>query len=158
MALISNIVISLEDGTAVLAVTRSGDVVETISYENIGQTVTFASRDDITITSSEFIDLCNQVNILQTAILFNYLVNQLATTPFSVVSCIERNAITTWDFTFSLVDIPDPNVADYSDVIADSQVFLAGRHGNKILQFPEWIYFLQSLTHYRKSVITSLAS
>lgn len=43
-------------------------------------------------------------------------------------------------------------VEKYEGTQSSSKILINKRPSNKILEFPEWIYFLQALNHYRLSI------
>lgn len=152
MSLVSNIVVDLASGTVVLTSTVSGNSVENITYLNSGKQVTFSARPDITITQSEFLSFCDQVNIFQTAILFNFNPDVFAIIPFG--SCNNTETHDTGLNQWNLVCIygASPRVCNYSFFKASGNEVLTNRGSSKTLDFPEWQYFLQALNHYRLSI------
>lgn len=152
MTLNSNIVINLGNQTAVLTCSSDGFAVETLTYDNSNKTINFYKREPLTISGSEFISFGNQVNIFQTAILFNFSPLISDTTPFSqmIVNELHDLGPETW----SLVVSPhtDPNVCDYVATLSSLDVALNDRNPSQTIDFPEWIVFLAALNHYRLSV------
>ena len=151
MALVSNIVNDLSTGTSVLTITKTGNPVETLTYENSLKTITFSLRPTINITGVEFLDLIKQINIFQTSILFNFNTNINVSIPFSNVTSNENHDSLDvfWNFTFTVG--PNPRVANYSAENSTKTVDLLNRAQPKTIEFPEWIYFLSSLKHYQIS-------
>lgn len=151
MALVSNIVIDLLGQTAILTATVGGDSVEVITYDNATKQVTFDARAYILISFSEFLSFCDQVNIFQTAILFNYsTINVFLTTPFTQLIINELHDSGMWNLTVETDAAP--NVVEYQGTGSSSKLEMLKRSGSKTLTFPEWLYFLQALNHYRLSI------
>lgn len=152
MALLSNIVVDQSAQTAILTVTKAGNAVETITYTNSTKQVSFALRADITITLIEFLDFISQVNIFQTAILFNYNPSVFLTVPFGSCNNTETHDIALSKWTLVCIYGATPRVVNYSCNIPALTVDLVNRSGAKAIDFPEWIYFLMQLNHYRQSL------
>lgn len=151
MALVANIVVDLASGTIVLTSTVSGNSVETITYDNSTKEVTFDSRDGIIISFAEFLPFCDQVNIFQTAILFNYpSINVFSTIPFAQLIINELHDPGQWNLT--VTPHTDPNVVEYEGTKSSTKLSMNARPSSKTLSFPEWQYFLQALNHYRLSI------
>lgn len=148
MTLITNIT---SDSTIILTCTVSGNSVETITYDNLTNEVTFDARDDIIISFSEFLGFCDQVNIFQTAILFkNPSINPFEIIPFSQLIINEIHDPGTWNLT--VTPHTDPNVVEYQGTKSSEKIEMLPRAGSKTLSFPEWQYFLLALNHYRLSI------
>jgi len=151
MALVSNIVVDLASGLINILATVLGSNVENITYDNSTNQITFDARDDIIIDFAEFLPFCDQINIFQTAILFNYpSINVFATVPFSQLFINELHDPGIWNLIISAHT--DPNVVEYQATKSSTKVEMLPRSGSKTLEFPEWQYFLQALNHYRLSI------
>lgn len=151
MALFSNIVVDLASGTIVLTSTVSSNPVETITYDKTSNQITFDARDGIIIDFSEFLPFCDQVNIFQTAILFNFPgIDVFSTTPFTQLIINELHDPGQWNLT--VTPHTDPNVVEYEGTKSSTKLNMIARVGSKTLSFPEWTYFLQALNHYRLSI------
>lgn len=152
MALVSNIVIDLSSKTAVLTSTVSGNNVEVITYVNSLQQVTFNARPDITISQADFLSFCDQINIFQTAIIFNFNPDVFAIIPFGSCNNTENHDSVLNQWNLVCIYGATPRVCNYSFVKATSNEVLTNRASSKTLEFPEWTYFLQALNHYRLSI------
>lgn len=151
MALVSNIVIDLASGTIILTATVSGVSVETITYTQSNNQVTFDARDDVIIQFSEFLPLCEQITILETAILFNYpSINVFATTPFTQMQVNELHDVGMWNLT--VTSVSNPNIVEYQGTKSSTKLEMLERADNKTLSFPEWLKFLIALNHYKLSI------
>lgn len=152
MALVNTLVVDLVAKTVILTSTSSGNSVETITYNNILNQITFSSRADITITGSEFIDFVSQINILQTAILFNFSPNINATVPFGSVNNVENHDsnANTWGLT--CIYGATPRVLNYAGLGSNKTVNLLARANSKTIEFTEWIRCLSALNSYRISI------
>lgn len=152
MVLTTSITISLGTGTAVLQCSTQDGPVETLTYNNNTQTVEFYKRDPITLSGSSFISFGNQINIFQTAIIFNFAPSQFSTIPFVQMIVNELNDVGagTWALLISPYDGSD--VCNYTANLAESNVYMDNRNPSKTLEFPEWIVFLNGLNHYRLSI------
>lgn len=150
MVLVSTINIDLGTQTAILTCSSNGNSVDVITYDNSVQEVTFDSRDGIIIDFSEFLSFCDQINIFETAILFNFNSNVFATTPFSQMIANELHDPGMWNLTISAHT--DPNVYECQGTKSSQKMDIMPRAGSKTLTFPEWLYFLQALNHYRLSI------
>lgn len=152
MALVNTITIDLVAGSAVLNSTSSGSLVENISYSNVLNQITFASRSDIVISGVDFMTLINQINILQTAILFNFSPNVSATVPYGSLNVKESHDIINGKWTLACTYGASPSAVNYSADLATITLDLQTRSGSKTLDFPEWIQLLSLLIQYRLSV------
>lgn len=152
MALVSNIQVDLAARTAILTSTVNNNSVELISYVDSNLQITFNSRADINISFSEFIDFVNQVNILQTAILFNFSPNVFASIPFGSCNNTENHDSVLNKWNLVCIYGASPRVCNYSYDKATTTLTMANRASSKILEFPEWLYFLNQLNHYKTSV------
>lgn len=149
MVLVSNINIDLTAGTAILTSTKDGNSVETLTYDNATKEITFDSRDDIIISFTEFLSFFDQVNIFQTAIVFNYnsIINS---SPFTQLIINELHDPGMWNLTVS--PHTDPNLVEYQGTKSSTKLEMLPRAGSKTITYPEWIYFLQALSHYAQSI------
>ncbi len=151
MALVSNIVLDLASSTVVLTATVDSNSVDVITYDNTVNQVTFDARAGIIIDFSEFLAFCDQVNIFQAAILFSFpSIDVFATTPFAQMLTNELHDPGQWNLT--VTPHTDPNVVQYEGTQSSSKLNMIERAGSKTLDFPEWLYFLQVLNHYRLSI------
>lgn len=151
MALISNIVIDVAAQTAILTATVNGDSVELLTYDNTIQEVIFDARPDIIIQFSDFLSFCDQINIFETAILFNFpSINTFTTILFSQMISDEEHVGGQWNLT--VTSGADPLVVEYEGTRSSTKLNMLERSGSKSLSFPEWLYFLQALNHYRLSI------
>jgi len=151
MVLTSTINIDLGAQIAILNANVGVDTVELITYDNSTFQVTFDARPNLIINFTEFLSFCDQVNILQTAILFNYAnINVFATTPFTQLIINELHDPGTWNLTVSAHT--DPNIVEYEGTKSSVKIYMLERSGSKTLGFAEWLYFLQALNHYRLSI------
>lgn len=151
MALISNIVIDLAGQTAILTATVIGNSVELITYDNSSKLITFDARAGIIIDFSEFLSFCDQMNIFETALLFNFPnINTFATIPFSQMIIDEEHVGGQWDLTVTSGAVP--LVVEYEGTRSSTKLNMLERLASKTLEFPEWLYFLQALNHYRLSI------
>lgn len=46
----------------------------------------------------------------------------------------------------------DPDIVAYEGTKSSLKMDIAERSGNKTIDFPKWLYFLQALNHYRLSI------
>lgn len=151
MALVSNIVISLVNQTVNLRATVDDNLVEDITYDKTTNQITFAERGEFVINFDEFLPFCDQVNIFQTAILFNFpSIDVFSVIPFSQLVINELHDGDTWDLTVSNQN--DPNIVEYICTKSTTQTDMLKRSPSKTIEFPEWTYFLQALNHYRLSI------
>lgn len=151
MALVSNINVDSASGTIAFTSSVLENDVENITYDSSTNEITFDARADIIIDFSEFIALCNQINIFQTAILFIYPgIDVFATHPFSQLIINELHDPGMWSLTVS--PHTDPNVMECQGTKSSTKMEMLPRSGSKTLSFPEWQYFLQALNHYRLSI------
>lgn len=151
MALVSNIVVDLVNKTIILSCSVDSNPVETITYDKATNTVTFDSRDDIIINFSDFLDFCNQVNIYQTSILFNFpSIDVFSTTPFVQIMTNELHDPGQWNLTISAHT--DPTLIEYEGTRSSQKLYMLPRAGSKTLEFPEWEYVLTQLNHYKLSI------
>jgi hypothetical protein len=149
MALTSTINIDLGSGTVNLIALVDGNSVELITYDNSTKLVTFDPRDDIIINFSEFLSYCDQINIFQEAIVFNYSPN-IASKPFTQIIANELHDPGMWNLTVSAHT--DPNVVEYQGTKSSVKMEMLPRASSKTLTFPEWVYFLDVLNHYKTSI------
>lgn len=152
MALVNVITIDLVAKTAVLTSTSAGNGVETITYTNSTNQITFSTRADIVISGADFINLIDQINIFQTAILFNFAPNAFATIPFGSCDNSEVHDIVNNNWNLACIYGASPRAINYSGLGASKTVDLLARASPKIIDFPEWIYCLYALNHYRISI------
>jgi hypothetical protein len=150
MALQSNILIDLAAGTIILNAQVGSDIVDIVTYDNATKRITFSDRAEVLTSFSEFVSFCEQMNIFQTAILFNYSPNVAATTPFLQILADEHHTPGQWNMTVS--SDTDPNVAQYEGTHSSSKLLMIARVGDKTIDFPEWLFFLQVLNHYKLSI------
>jgi hypothetical protein len=150
MVLISNIVIDLGAGTAILNSQSDGILCENITYNNSLQTITFSERGELFIYSMDYIQLSEQFKVLETAIRFNFFPNQFATQPWNQIDGNNTLDIGSgqWNLTMSSVDL-DPLIIEYSGILSLSQVQLHKRGNPKTIEFPEWIACLEILKAYQ---------
>lgn len=152
MALLSNIAVNETGGICVLTVTKYGNAVETITYTDSANQISFAARLNINISVIEFLDYVSQINIFQAAILLKHNPNVFLTVPFGSCNNTEDHNVilNKWDLV-SIYGLP-PRVCNYSCDIASLTVDLANRANSKTIDFPEWIYWLGKLNHYKNSL------
>ncbi len=150
MVLVSTINVDLGSESVVLTASVSSDIVDVITYDNTTQQVTFDTRPGIIINFTEFLSFCDQVNIFQTAILFNYSPNIAATTPFTQILVNELHDPGMWNLT--ITPHTDPNIIEYQGTRSSSKVEMFERSMSKTLDFAEWVYFLVALNHYKLSI------
>jgi hypothetical protein len=150
MALINVVTVDLAAKTINLNSTESGNSVENITYSNVTSQITINSRSGITISASELIDLNNQINILQTAINFNFPGSNFSIAPFSSVDVTETNNTTTWDLQNKVGN--GTNLFDYSAVLSNKTEILNKRTQTQTISLAEWLYIVASLNHYLLSV------
>jgi|HubBroStandDraft_2_1064218.scaffolds.fasta_scaffold164017_1 hypothetical protein len=154
MALVNSIVIDLSALTATLTSTSSGNPVETLTYSQATNQIVFSSRSPTNILASDFLILVTQFNLLQTAILANFAPSTFEATPFTFVENVETNSTSNnqWQFYSAVGYSPTGRSVDYSALGSNSMVNLNNRQFNQTLNFPEWIYTLLAINHYRVSV------
>jgi len=152
MALVSLITIDLVTQTVTLTTTVSGNSVETIIYNDLNKQINFALRPLINISIKDFLDYIAQVNIFQQAIFFNFNPSIAETLPFGSCSNVENHDVGLNEWNLLCVYGALPRVCNYSCNIGSQTVNLANRVNAKTIEFPEWIYFLQALNHYRASI------
>lgn len=153
MVLLNTIVIDLSARTAVLNSTQSGNVVETVTYNANTNDVTFDARPYILLNFTEFLTFCDQMIILQTAVLFNYAPNITLTKPFGQVIVNELHNLVSnqWNLTVSNFTSP-PYVMQYEGTRSSLKLEMEDRASTVTLTFPEWTVFLAALLHYRLSI------
>lgn len=152
MALVNNIIIDLVAQTGTLASTQSINVVETILYSAALNQITFALRPAISLSGSDFLNLVAQINIFNSAILFNFNVNPSATLPYGSVNNTETHDSVNNLWNEVCLIGATPRVFSYS---ADKNTFLVNftsRASAKTIEFPEWIDCLVCLKKYQLSV------
>lgn len=152
MANVSNIVIDLGAQTAVLTITNASNPVETITYTNSLNQISFAPRSLINISAADFLNYLSQFAIFQTAILFNFP-QYTGTTPFTFMENVETNntGSNQWDF-YSVVGYsPTGRTVDYACLGSNNTANLNNRQFTITLNFPEWLYLLQALNHFQAS-------
>lgn len=151
MALVNTLVVDLVTQTIVLTSSNAG-LVETITYSNALKQVTFAARAAINITGAEFIDLVSQINILQTAILFNFSNNINETVPFNSFNLLDSydSGANTWNLVCLCGSVP--RVFNYSGIGSNSTVDFLARANSKTIEFPEWMKCLQAINSYRTEI------
>lgn len=154
MANVSNIVIDLGAQTATLTITNASTPVETITYTNSSNTVSFASRSMINISGIDFLNYLAQFLIFQTAILNNFSANIFTTTPFTEVENVETNNVggNSWNFYSVTSYSPTGRTVDYSALGSNQTVNINNRQFTITINFPEWVYLLGALNHYNASV------
>lgn len=153
MVLVSTILIDLGSQTATLNGLVGVDIVENITYDNVTHSVTFDARASILINFAEFLAFADQVNIFQTAIIFNFsTANIAATTPFDKITSMEYHDIGAgnWDLTVS--PLAGDDVVSYEATKSSLKFVMNARSSAVTLSFAEWVLFLQSFNHYRLSV------
>jgi hypothetical protein len=150
MALLYLITVDLLNSTEILNSSVDSSLVENITYDNFGKSITFDARENIIINLVEFIDFVNQVNIFQTSISFNYKPSTSLVFPFSQIIINELNDITNWNLVVAAHT--DPNIVDYEYTKSSSKMNMNPRASNKTISFSEWLYFLTSLNHYVNSL------
>lgn len=156
MALINVITVDLGSKTIVLNCTSAGNLVENITYNQSINQITFATRNDIVISGNDFIILTNQINIFQTAILFNFSPNINAYIPFNSCDNSENHDSVNNLWGLACIYGVSPRAINYSAIGSNKTVDLLSRANSKNIEFPEWLYLLQALNHYRTSVINFL--
>ncbi len=78
----------------------------------------------------------------------------------TVVDLSTKNEVNdTVGHTWSLAGIfvASPRVINYSAILSNKTVDLLNRAQSKTIEFPEWIFLLYCLKHYRNSVKTFLS-
>jgi hypothetical protein len=153
MVLVSLIQVDTGSQTVTLTATVGGDSVETITFDNTTQQVTFAARSGILINFSEFLSFSDQVNIFETAILFNFsTINSAATKPFDKIVSNEFHDIGAGNWNLTVSPLSGDDVVSYEATKSSLKLYMNTRSSDVTLSFPEWILFLQSFNHYRLSV------
>ena len=148
MALVTTIVIDLLNSTGVLTVKDGVNFVETVTYSV--NSITFSSRPLISISVSDFLNLLNQINIFQTALIYNFspVIQYLN----SGSNCKEINDINlnTLDLTCTYGNTPD--AVNYTGTKSTQLIKLQNRANPKTLTYQYWIDLLSYLIHYSKSI------
>lgn len=153
MALTTTIVVDTSVNTIVLSSSSIDGAVETITYDAVTNQVTIAARSAILINFVEFLNLCDQINIFETAILFNFsLVNILTTKPFIQVASTELHDVGAGNWNLTCSPLTGSNICEYQATKSTLKFYMVSRDADVILEFPEWVLFLQSLNHYRLSI------
>jgi hypothetical protein len=154
MVLVNTLVVDLSGQTVTLTVTSAGSPVETITYTFSSNTLQFASRSLINISGTDFLTLMQQINLFQTAIIFNFNVNVITSTPFTEVQNIEDNITGTnqWEFYSVTGYSPTGRTLDYTALGSNATVNLNNRQFAVTVNFPEWTLMLQALNHFKGSV------
>jgi len=152
MPISTTISVDLLTQTAVLSCTVGLNSIETFTYNKTNNQVTLSARPDIAITGPEFMDFCNQVNIFETAILFNYAPLISATIPFNSTNVTETQDVMNNNWNMVCIFGAPPRVNNYSANSISKIVQLFNRANAKTIDFPEWLVFLTDLNHYRLSV------
>lgn len=156
MALVSNIVIDLASQTGTLTVTKSAVSVETITYSS--NQITYALRADIVISVAEFHDLIAQINIFETALLFNFNIQPALNGLISSINCTEAVDNVNNKCSLACIYGASPRVVNYSADLAAKTVDLQNRASDKSISLPEWNYLLLQLAHYNASLRLYLGS
>lgn len=153
MVLVSNIAVDTGLQTVVLTSTVGVDTVEIITFDNTTQQVTLSARASILINFSEFLSFADQVNIFETAILFNFsTINIAATKPFDKLISNEFHDIGSGDWNLTVSPLSGDDVVSYEATKSTLKFLMNTRSSDVTLSFPEWILFLQSFNHYKLSV------
>lgn len=152
MALTTSIIINLAAGTAVMTCTVNDVPVETLTYVNSTQSVDFYKRDPVTISGFDFIAFGNQVNIFQTAIIFNFSPGVASTIPFAQMIVNELHDVGAGTWALLISPYSGSDVCNYTANLSGSSIDMGNRNPSTTLDFPEWIVFLSGLNHYRLSV------
>lgn len=152
MVLVSNIVIDNTAGTAVLSMMIGSDLVETITFQNSNNQVTFLERAELFISGKDFLDFMDQLKIFEVAILFNFNPNQFQTEPYS--QTITTNTLDTgsgqWNLTVD--SLGEPFIIEYSAILSTIMMMLHKRNNAKTIEFSEWITTLARLKNYQLQV------
>lgn len=152
MVLVITITVDLAAKTVILNSTSSGNLVENITYSQALNQVTFATRPDILISISDYMSLINQINIFQTAILFNFIPSVIATTPFGSCENLENHDSIANTWGLACIYGASPRVINYSCSGSTKLVDLIALGSSKTIEFPEWLYLLPALNHYKFSL------
>lgn len=153
MVLLSSIIVDTGAQTVVLTANVGVDSIETITFANSTQEVTFAARASIQINFSEFLSFADQMNIFETAILFNFsTINAAASSPFVKQTSIEYHDVGAGNWNLSVSPLAGDDVVSYEATKSSLKFVMNTRAGDVTLTFPEWILFLQAFNHYRLSI------
>lgn len=152
MALVNTITVDLAAKTVVLNSTSGGNLVENITYSQSVNQITFLTRPDIVISGIDFLNLTNQINIFQTAILFNFSPNINATIPFNSCDNSENHDSVNNLWGLACIYGASPRPINYSAIGSNNTVDLIARGSSKTIEFPEWLNLLNGLNHYRVSI------
>lgn len=152
MVLVSNIVIDNIDETAVLTVSFDGSLVETISFDNLNNLITFNERGELFISGQDFIDLIEQIKIFEVAILFNFNPNQFQTEPYSQILSENTLDLGTGQWNLIVESLGDPFIIEYSGILSTITEMLHKRGSAKTIEFSEWIVVLSRLKNYQLQI------
>lgn len=153
MVLLSQIVVDTGAQTVVLSATVGGDSVETITFDNTTQELIFSSRPSLIINFSEFLSFSDQVNIFETAILFNFsTINAAATKPFNKNVSTEYHNLDAGNWNFTVSTLSGDEIVSYEGTKSSLKLLMNTRSSDITLTFSEWILFLQEFNHYRLSI------
>jgi hypothetical protein len=154
MANVNNIVIDLVGRIATLTITNAGNPVDTITYTDSTQILSFANRSLINISGADFINYLLQFAVFQQAILYNFSPNINTTIPYTMTQFVENNNTgnSSWDFYGVCGYAPLGRVVDYSAMSSNSTVNVKNRQFTLTALFTEWLNLLTSLLHYQLSV------
>lgn len=153
MVLVSNIAVDPGAQTIILSSVVGIDPIETVTYENTTKEITFSARPSTLINFLEFFSFSDQLNIFQTAILFNFpSVNIAASKPFDKIESIEFHDIGSGNWDLNSSTISGDNIVSYEATKSTEKFLMNERTGDVSVSFPEWILFLQLFNHYSRSV------
>jgi len=153
MVLNSTINVDLGSGTIIFNAISGSDTIELITYDNSVQEVTFDARPDIIIQFDEFLNFIRQINILQTAILFNFTsVNSFSTVPFIQIIVNEFHDVDLGMWNLTVNAFTGPIVIEYQGTRSSTKLEMLERSSSKTLTFPEWQKVLLALNNYRSSI------
>lgn len=137
MVLISNIVIDKVSQTAVLDMTSDGSLDETITYSLIDNIVTFTERGELFISGQDFIDMIEQLKILEVAILFNFNPNQFQTEPYNQIITENTNDSDSGQWKLICSSLGDPLIIEYTAILSNITMQLHKRGSPKTILFSE---------------------
>lgn len=153
MAITSTITIDAS-GNIVGAVSLNGStLIDTITYTNLNQQVSFVTHLAITLSSSDFITLINFYLAFNAGIIASLISpNQHQFVPFTSVDVVQANdGISQLSFTLT----SGSSLFDYTATYPAGTVNVARRNSAVTLSYAQWLYALYILANYKLFVLNA---
>jgi hypothetical protein len=152
MSLVNTITVDLSLNELTLTSTNNSAPVETIQFSEANNTVTFGSRAAIALSSSDFMNLLNQLIIFEAAIIYNFNPGSVFMMPFNSFVSTEVNNVAQNIWTLVCNELNGPPIISYSASLSSKSVSLIARPSAITIPFSEWADIIASLKDFQASV------